>query len=599
MTMDGGKTFATFYVDIVLKSHASSAHEVFHFFKRDWIYTCHGTQAEFIAKMVYKTTNVLRMDAGLPTVEINSKLFNRIVEYLFAKNIRIVIWKRDTYGTHINSSSNVKWHCGSMISAAHRVHIETELGPINSSDDTISPHLVAIHACLQSYRVGVALVSTSHGTFTVYEFVDEENWNNLENLLMQLAALACVVTLENDQGEEREKEDSRTNATTLSTENNNSSDRKRSNNSSSNSSSSSSSGVDGSDSGISWATSDSHKQLSRVLERSTKDFEWTTQRTVTATIPQSMLISRHHQKQGTHFAAKHQGKGGVRGVGDLKIAVLTRLRDLNEQTNSRNSSSNNLNSYGDGDVVSADGCDDEGPLFVDLLEHSTFGVISTRKMGICAAATAMCHLGLWEDSSVNRSYRITAGELQSFLSYDGRVAAALSIFPENSKSSSINSDSSTHVGSTGVEFDTAGVSLTDTTQSGVGSAAAAAGEEDADDYIDNADPNDEESYPANHPLYTDEINSRISYNGRSTEKQCLASASPSSILQLINFTCTKMGSRLLRHWLQQPLADERAIINRQDKIEAISKNLRLMSSLREQQDALSGFPDLERLGMYD
>jgi DNA mismatch repair ATPase MutS len=54
-----------------------------------------------------------------------------------------------------------------------------------------------------------------------------------------------------------------------------------------------------------------------------------------------------------------------------------------------------------------------------------------------------------------------------------------------------------------------------------------------------------------------------------------------SLVQLLNRTKTKSGSRLLRQWLVHPLIDSSAICERQDAVQSLLANQDLLSTIRE------------------
>lgn len=166
--MESPKNFSQFFRETVMPAEGSGHDsDVFHFFRQSWSYSCHGSQAELVANLVYKTLNVVKRNTGLASVDVNRKLFNGVASYLFSRGARIVIWKQDEAG---------KWSKGGIISSSNRVDLESEIGDI-CSDVSITPTLLAIYACPHTYRAGVCLWSTSFGTLKVYDFVDNTQWS--------------------------------------------------------------------------------------------------------------------------------------------------------------------------------------------------------------------------------------------------------------------------------------------------------------------------------------------------------------------------------------------------------------------------------------
>ena len=65
-----------------------------------------------------------------------------------------------------------------------------------------------------------------------------------------------------------------------------------------------------------------------------------------------------------------------------------------------------------------------------------------------------------------------------------------------------------------------------------------------------------------------------------------------SLLWVLNHTCTAMGKRLLRTWIEQPLLSPGGITRRQNAVEELVQNAELLDTL---QDGLNGIYDLERI----
>jgi DNA mismatch repair ATPase MutS len=65
-----------------------------------------------------------------------------------------------------------------------------------------------------------------------------------------------------------------------------------------------------------------------------------------------------------------------------------------------------------------------------------------------------------------------------------------------------------------------------------------------------------------------------------------------SLLKSINFTLTKMGKRLLRMSILQPLCDYQLITNRLDAVQELNTFPNIVDDLRSD---LKGFPDLDGL----
>lgn len=86
-----------------------------------------------------------------------------------------------------------------------------------------------------------------------------------------------------------------------------------------------------------------------------------------------------------------------------------------------------------------------------------------------------------------------------------------------------------------------------------------------------------------------DINSRrnleVSETFRDKEKK-------GSLLWVLDNTCTSMGARELRRWMEQPLVNKQRIDNRLDSVEEISKSI---STIKDIKDTLKNIYDIERI----
>lgn len=65
-----------------------------------------------------------------------------------------------------------------------------------------------------------------------------------------------------------------------------------------------------------------------------------------------------------------------------------------------------------------------------------------------------------------------------------------------------------------------------------------------------------------------------------------------TLLSILDQTCTPMGARLIRHWVKQPLLQVEDILKRQDAVQALHKDGRLLEDIIKE---FEGIRDLERL----
>lgn len=70
-----------------------------------------------------------------------------------------------------------------------------------------------------------------------------------------------------------------------------------------------------------------------------------------------------------------------------------------------------------------------------------------------------------------------------------------------------------------------------------------------------------------------------------------------SLYNVLNHTKTRMGDRLLRAWLQQPLTNIDIIRERHEVVSMLVVNTSTRCAVRDGIDCLFNCPDLEKLGI--
>ncbi|KAL4979336.1 muts domain V-domain-containing protein [Aspergillus desertorum] len=193
LRVDDEVGFIRFYRS--LASNDSSNNEIIRIFDRgDW-YSAHGTEAEFIARTVYKTTSVLRNlgrseTGGLPSVTMSVTVFrNFLREALFRLNKRIEIW--GTAGTGKGHWKKVK-----QASPGNLQDVEEELGPMGMAGSTGAPIIMAVKISAkagEARNVGVCFADASVRELGVSEFLDNDVYSNFEALVIQLGVKECLV----------------------------------------------------------------------------------------------------------------------------------------------------------------------------------------------------------------------------------------------------------------------------------------------------------------------------------------------------------------------------------------------------------------------
>ncbi|BCR85479.1 mismatch repair ATPase MSH2 [Aspergillus chevalieri] len=167
------------------------------FDRGDW-YSAHGSNAEFIARTVYKTTAVLRNlgrseTGGLPSVTMSVTVFrNFLREALFRLNKRIEIWESGGTGKG-------QWKLGKQASPGNLQDVEEELGSVGGlALDATAPIILAvkISAKAEGRGVGVCFADASVRELGVSEFLDNDVYSNFESLVIQLGVKECLVQMD-------------------------------------------------------------------------------------------------------------------------------------------------------------------------------------------------------------------------------------------------------------------------------------------------------------------------------------------------------------------------------------------------------------------
>ncbi|OKL59264.1 DNA mismatch repair protein msh-2 [Talaromyces atroroseus] len=170
------------------------------FDRGDW-YTAHGTDAEFIARTVYKTTSVLRTlgrsdSGGLPSVTLSVTVFRSFIrEALFRLNKRVEIWVSGEGGRG-------QWRLGKQASPGNLQDVEEELGGAGGTAMDSAPIILAVKVSARSTEaknIGVCFADASVRELGVSEFLDNDVYSNFESLVIQLGVKECVIQLDSSK----------------------------------------------------------------------------------------------------------------------------------------------------------------------------------------------------------------------------------------------------------------------------------------------------------------------------------------------------------------------------------------------------------------
>ncbi|KAL2803377.1 muts domain V-domain-containing protein [Aspergillus granulosus] len=161
-------------------------------------YAAYGTEAEFIARTVFKTTSVLRYlgrseTGGLPKVQLTVTVFrNFLREALFRLNKRIEVWALAGKG---------QWTKIKQASPGNLQELEDELGSVGglAGMESGAPVILAVKISAragEARNVGVCFADASVRELGVSEFLDNDVYSNFESLIIQLGVKECLVTMD-------------------------------------------------------------------------------------------------------------------------------------------------------------------------------------------------------------------------------------------------------------------------------------------------------------------------------------------------------------------------------------------------------------------
>ena len=170
------------------------------FERGDW-YTAHGPDAEFIARVVYKTTAVIRnlgrSENALPSVTMTITAFrNFLRDALFKLRKRVEIWENTGKGV------GGGWVLGKQASPGNLQSVEDELGAgMVGEMGHSAPIILAVKVSAKSdaRTVGVCFADASVRELGVSEFIDNDLYSNLESLLIQLGVKECLLPADNQK----------------------------------------------------------------------------------------------------------------------------------------------------------------------------------------------------------------------------------------------------------------------------------------------------------------------------------------------------------------------------------------------------------------
>ncbi|KAK9842053.1 hypothetical protein WJX81_006373 [Elliptochloris bilobata] len=162
---------------------------IIRFFDRKEFYTCHGSDALFIAKAFYKTTAVVKymggQEKGLAGVTLSRNLFEGV--------LRELLVERAEHTVQLFEGSGTQWRKAREASPGKLGAFEDELFRNADMADVPAVAAVALAYVEGARTVGVAFLDAAARRLGACEFADDEHFCSLEAVLLQLGAKEVVL----------------------------------------------------------------------------------------------------------------------------------------------------------------------------------------------------------------------------------------------------------------------------------------------------------------------------------------------------------------------------------------------------------------------
>ncbi|XP_039452393.1 DNA mismatch repair protein spellchecker 1 [Culex pipiens pallens] len=196
------KNFIKFFKTLPEKSSTTVR-----FFDRSDYYSCHGPDAEFVAKCVFKSINVVKIMAPagledeLPYVVLSKNNFESFIrDLLLVRNYRA-----EVYTNKGPTKTSNDWQLEFKGSPGNLTQFEDLLFANNGM--VAGSALIALHVKLLGKQkiIGIACVENNERLFSVSEFVDDDFYSELEAVIVILGPKECILPSPRDADYDRIK----------------------------------------------------------------------------------------------------------------------------------------------------------------------------------------------------------------------------------------------------------------------------------------------------------------------------------------------------------------------------------------------------------
>lgn len=187
--------FISFYRQLPQNVH------VVQFFDRKDYYTCHGENAFFIAKTYYRTTTALRQlgngPDSLSSVSVSRSMFETI--------IRDLLLTRIDHTVELYEGSGSNWRLAKTGTPGQLGSFEDILFASNDMQD--APVVMAVQTTVRENErlVGMAFVNLTKRSMGLTEFLDDDQYTNVESSMIALGCKECIIPQETARSTDDER----------------------------------------------------------------------------------------------------------------------------------------------------------------------------------------------------------------------------------------------------------------------------------------------------------------------------------------------------------------------------------------------------------